>query len=115
MRKRNLNNLFDTIFWYIIYAFPILAYFIVLGIDSTITIESLFNTLGLSFVTDNIFIQGLSSMFGVGGFLPLFTSNFAFYIFAWFCSAITIHIVVDVLVFVQRFAHKLMDSYSQRD
>ena len=26
MRKRNLTNLFDNIFWYILYLFPIIAY-----------------------------------------------------------------------------------------
>lgn len=33
MRKKTLSNLFDNIFWYIIYAFPIIAYLIMLFIN----------------------------------------------------------------------------------
>lgn len=115
MRKRNVNNFFDTLFWYLIYFFPVLAYLINLSVTGVTSFSTFIDTLGFAFTENNLIMQGFVDLFGVNGILPLFTSNTVFYIFTWFVLAIYIHLVVDFLVFIGRLAHKWFNAFTTRD
>lgn len=115
MRKRNVKNLFDTIFWYLIYAFPLIAYLINTSINGVIAFESFITTLGFDFVSSNVITQGLVAIFGSSGILPLFITNAPLYIFAWFVWCLIIHVMVDALAFLPRLCHSFEDSFTTRD
>lgn len=52
-----------------------------------------------------------NNIFGVDGIFPFFQDNSGFmYYFVYFVYIQVIHVLVDVLVFVPRFAHKILDK-----
>ena len=80
MRKKTVSHVADTVFWYLIYFFPVICYLVFLLAEpststTVINFEMFFSSAGLGFTTDNIIYSGLNSVFGVGGTLPLFSSN----------------------------------------
>ena len=120
MRKRTVNFLADTIFWYLIYFLPVVAWllFLIAEPSSTTTpidFATFMSSIGFGFVNDNIIITSLSGLFGSGGVLPIFSSNTPLLIFTWFICAIIVHLAVDFLVFIPRLAHKWLNTFTTRE
>lgn len=120
MRKKTVNHLADTIFWYLIYFMPIILYlcFLIGGNFvgnqlNDLSLATFFNNLGLNFVTDNVILSALNSIFGINGVLPIFNELAPLYIFSWFISAVIIHLFVDFLLFIPRLAHKWLNVFTQ--
>lgn len=111
MRKRTLNCLFDNVMWYLIYLLPLIAFGILLINNPSITLSGAMSSVGLGVLTDNVVFTALSGIFGTGGVLPLFVSAdillyFSYFICVWLC-----HLAVDVLLFLVRYAHHLMECF----
>ena len=120
MRKRTINYLADTIFWYLLYFFPVIAYlFFILAEPSSgtaiISLSSFFQSLGISFFTDNIILTVLTDLFGSSGVLPLFADNTALYFFAWFACVMLVHLAIDFILFIPRLAHKWLNVFTTRE
>lgn len=120
MRKKTVNHVADTIFWYLIYFLPVIVYLLyMLSSPGTgtniIEFSQFFESIGFGFVSDNIIISSLTSIFGQGGILPLFTTNTPFIIFSWFISAFLCHLLVDFLLFIPRLCHKYLKVFYQED
>lgn len=117
MRKKTVNHLADTIFWYLIYFLPVIAFllYLVSGNFTDISLDTFFNSMGVAFTTDNVIITSLSSIFGVNGILPLFVSNSAFYVFSWFIISYIVHLFVDFILFIPRLCHKWLKTFTQGD
>ena len=120
MRKRTVSHIADTIFWYILYFLPVLAYLLYLiaepsGGTTLVAFDNFFSSIGLSMVTDNIIVNSLSDIFGTSGIMPLFSSDIPFIIFAWFIGVYLIHLCVDFLLFIPRLAHKWMKKCTGGD
>ncbi len=117
MRKKSVSNLFDTIFWYLLYFLPVLLYilsFVSRFITAIPALPAFFDSVGIVF-KDNIIYTTLIGIFGDGGVFPLFGSDGPFLIFTWFVSVFLIHLAVDFLLFIPRLAHKYMDKFCQND
>ena len=111
MRKKTINCLFDNVLWYLVYLLPLISFGILLIGNSATTLSSAMSSVGLGILTDNIVFTSLNGIFGSGGVLPLFISTdillyFSYFVCCWLC-----HIVVDVLLFLVRWAHSLMSSF----
>lgn len=120
MRKRTINTIADTIFWYVIYFLPVLVYLFYLILApvsgaSLAPFTSYFDAVGLGFVADNVVISTLKEIFGIGGILPLFSTDLPFIIFAWFVCTFIVHLAVDFLLFIPRIAHKWLNKFTQGD
>lgn len=120
MRKRTFNHLFDNIFWYIIYALPLLAYLLYLFAEpasgtSIVSFSAFFDSVGIGFVSDNVIVSSLKELFGVGGIMPLFSTDTPFIIFGWFICTFIGHLAVDFLLFIPRLCHKFFDKFYQGD
>lgn len=120
MRKRTINNLADTIFWYLIYMLPVVGYLLYLIAEPSsgttlVSFSSFFTNVGIGFVSDNIVVNTLKDIFGVGGVLSLFATDTPFIIFGWFVCTYITHLAVDFLLFIPRLAHKWMNSFTQGD
>lgn len=120
MRKRTINTIADTIFWYVIYFLPVLVYLLYLVAEpasdaSLVSFTSCFDAVGLGFVADNVVISTLKEIFGIGGILPLFSTDLPFIIFAWFVCTFIVHLAVDFLLFIPRIAHKWLNKFTQGD
>ena len=111
MRKRTISCLLDNIMWFLIYILPLICFVIVLCKTGQVTsLSTCMTDCGLVILTNNIVFTALDSIFGSSGVLPLFVSTdillyFSYFICVWLC-----HIVVDVLLWIVRYAHKLMDN-----
>lgn len=116
MRKRNFLYYIDTIFWWVVYSLPV----IILIIASTRHFSAVVtnpNVFGALFaVLENSPIHAcLTGFFGTAGVLPLWDSDSVIFLCAtWFCSAILIHIVVDIIVFLPRIFHNFIDFLTKR-
>ena len=69
MRKRTINNLADTIFWYLIYMLPVVGYLLYLIAEPSsgttlVSFSSFFTNVGIGFVSDNIVVNTLKDIFG---------------------------------------------------
>lgn len=111
MRKKTISHLLDSVMWYLIYILPLIAFGILLVNNSAVTLSSAMTSVGLGILTDNVVFTALSGIFGAGGVLPLFASAdillyFSYFVCVWIC-----HLAVDVLLFLVRYAHKLMSSF----
>lgn len=121
MRKKTVNHLADTIFWYILYFLPVICYLIYMlnepgqGNISVVNMETFFTSIGLGFVADNVIVSTLTSIFGVGGVFPIFSTNTPFIIFTWFIGVYITHLAVDFILFIPRLAHKFMNKFTQGD
>lgn len=120
MRKKTVNHLADTIFWYLLYFLPIIAYLLFLLAEpssstNVVNFATFFDNIGMGFVSDNILVNSLSSIFGANGVLPIFANNTPFLIFAWFIGIYLVHLVVDFLLFIPRLCHKYMKNFTQGD
>lgn len=112
MRKKTINNFFDNVMWYLVYMLPLVCFVILLfKTGHSFGLAECITSCGLGILTDNVVYTALNSIFGSGGVFPLFMSSdillyFSYFICVWIC-----HIAVDVLLFLVRYAHKLMDNF----
>jgi len=114
MRKRTINHLFDTIFWYVIYSLPLIVYLV--NIFKTGGPFSFFDIFinpeyGLFLADWNPFGMLLYEIFGNDGIFPLFGDQGFFCVFAYFISCWMIHLAVDVLLFIVRWSHSMIDGF----
>lgn len=120
MRKRTVNHLADTLFWYLIYFLPVLAYLTYLIAEPSngttiISFNECFENIGLGFTTNNIIVNTLKDIFGTNGVLPIFSTNTPFEIFGWFICTYITHLAVDFILFIPRICHKYMERFTQKE
>lgn len=111
MRKKTFSFVFDKIFWFLVYALP--ALLLVLGcihqdVNNTFTF---IDTVLLDGIDSNFIYTGLVDLFGSSGVLPVFGSNDLIpRILTYFIAVSLIHLAVDFLLFIPRFAHKYLNK-----
>lgn len=111
MRKKSINNFFESLLWYLIYLLPLICFVILLfKSGKPLTLSDCMVSCNLGVLTDNVIVTSISSIFGADGVMPLFASAdlllyFSYIICVWLCR-----LVVDVLLWIVRYSHKLMDN-----
>ena len=122
MRKRTIANLVDSFFWLLVAILPIVLYLITCfsykltnATESVVAFLPFMKSLGL--VDSGLIYNSLSDLFGTGGILPLFSAeNNAILVFlSYFVSVEIVHLAVDFLLFIPRFAHKYMNTFTQNE
>ena len=117
MRKRNLDKLFDNIFWYAIYLMPL---FVILAVYACPAIINLpFDEYTIFDIAEKVFV-----VFGCDeGIIYDFLSTCVEYITGYartsylvcmcnyFIIAVCLHLIVDFVLFIPRIAHKYMDKF----
>lgn len=115
MRKKTILYFVDTVFWWTVYALPVV---ILLICSNNSFGEALSGSLLRNFfciTQNNPIFTALVGLFGNGGILPFFSSgSYIFVILTWFVAANLCHIAVDVLLFIPRMAHKFIDILTSR-
>ncbi len=112
MRKKSINNFFDSALWYLVYMLPLLCFVLLVSkTGQLVPLAECMSSCGLGILTDNVVYTALNSIFGASGVLPLFMSAdillyFSYFICVWIC-----HLAVDILLWIVRYAHKLMDNF----
>lgn len=119
MRKKTVNHLADTIFWYVLYFLPVIAYVLYLVACEPMSAVPVVNMgdfvaqIGLQFDSTNVIYSALVDLFGPGGILPLINSTAIFSVLTYYASVYIVHLAVDVLIFIPRLAHKWLDSFAK--
>lgn len=117
MRKRIVNHIADTWFWYLLYFLPVLAFMLYLfsvnGSVDLMSFGSFLDTLGFGFIADNTIVSLFSSVFGQGGILPIFSNNDVFIMFGWYVAVYLCHLCVDLVLCLPRIGHKFLDKFTK--
>lgn len=118
MRKRSISHLADTIFWFVIYALPLLCYLLYFRSGSSSDFVTFMSTnLGFVFSDSNPIFTAIQQLFGADGILPFFTSagDGLSYMVTWFVCSFIVHLAVDFVLFIPRLAHKWLCKSTQGD
>lgn len=121
--KSRLQDKLDKWFWWIIALLPLIFWlFVNIGCAYSATSRSyvylntvLQNHFALDFTLEsngNLIYRVLFDIFGKnGGIFPLFEygSSYLQY-FVYFVTVQILHVLIDVLVFIPRFAHKILSK-----
>lgn len=111
MTKKHVVNCLDSIFWFLVYIMPLFLWCAICIKAGAITsFESVFTTIGIDITTDNIIYTALTSIFGVDGVFPIFNGTAIFTFITYFASVYFVHFIVDVLMWVVRWAHDFMNK-----
>lgn len=111
MRKKNMSHLFDNVLWYMAYLLPLFAFLTLLWRTDGVTLATAMSSCGLDIFSQGFIYDGLTSLFGADGVMPLFASPDILAYGSYFISVFLMHLAVDVLLFIPRFAHKCMDCF----
>lgn len=120
MRKKTVNHIADAVFWYIIYFLPVMLYLLYMFTEpsqggSAVPFLQYFDNVGFGFVSNNLLIDTMRSIFGINGVLPLFSTDLPFFIMGWFMSMVVLHLAVDFVLFIPRLAHKWLNYFTKGD
>lgn len=120
MRKRTVNHLADTIFWYILYALPVIGYICVMISCPTNgatynSFEKYITNFGINIAENNIIFNALKSILGEHGTLPLFADNTFLTYLTYFINIYIMHLLVDFILFIPRICHKYMEKFTQKE
>lgn len=112
MRKRTQKHLFDNIMWYLLYLLPVIGFLCLLCQNSDgLTLSSAMSIMGFDVFLDSPIYTALDSLFGADGVLHLFVNTDLIAYATYFVSIYLVHLAIDVLLFIPRFAHKCMDCF----
>ena len=118
MRKRNCDKLFDNIFWYLVYLYPIIISLIQsihvfenytpdVGLVQTTVGKLLYeNLVALGSANSGFIIDIFVSIFGRNGIMSLTTSNAIFMYIQYVVMMFMVHLLFDFIMFIPRLCHK---------
>lgn len=110
MTGKRIYEFFDNLLWAVVYMLPLIMFiFMSIRIGEYTTFEAVFNTLGLSMVSDNIIYTAYDSIFGATGVLPLFSDTGILMYVTYFSACVCLHFIVDVVLWLIRWAHDFLD------
>lgn len=104
MRKKTIKYGLDELMWYIVYLLPLIAYGVYSIHHDPGSFGSFMSTFGI--LVNNPVAVALQDLFGTEGILPLFDNSGFLLYFAYFVQTFIIHLAVDFLLFIPRYAHK---------
>lgn len=112
MRKKSIVHFFDTLMWYIVYTLPlILLLFETFRNGNFHSLYEIMSDSGLLVNFTNPVYSCLEQLFITGNVFPLFSSPDIVVYASYFICVFLLHLAVDVLLFIPRFAHKCMDCF----
>lgn len=116
MRNKKLKCLFDTLFWYTLYMLPILLLLLNWFRAGNSSFSAVFLTAGLDIVSNNVLFTALIDLFGANSdIFPIFSSNDVLMYLTYFITLMIVHIIVDVLLYIPRYCHKILDGDEKYD
>lgn len=111
MSNNRIYKFFDNLLWTTVYMLPLIMFIgMSLRTGDYVTFESVFSTLGLSMVSDNIIYTAVDSIFGVSGVLPLFSDVGVLMYVTYFASCVCLHFIIDVILWLIRWGHDIIDK-----
>lgn len=113
MRKKTIKCFFDEFFWALVYMLPIFAMlFAIARTGQLVGLQQSMTAIGCDIVSNNVVFDTLTQIFGSNGVMPLLSSDILAFL-SYFACAYLIHLAIDVLLFIPRYAHNLMKGDSK--
>lgn len=116
MRKRTISHFFDDFLWYSLYLLPVVL--LLLHAFRLGTFPGLYEVItdaGLLVNFSSPIYTCLEQLFITGDVFPLFQSPDIIVYCSYFISVFLLHLAVDVLLFIPRFAHKCMSCFGGKN
>lgn len=118
MRKKTVNHLADTIFWYALYFLPVLSYLLFCLAEpatssTVVSFNEYITTAGFSSTGSNVIYRTIYDIFGGNGIFPLFSTIAPIHVLCWFANMMLIHLAVDFILFIPRLCHKWLKTFTQ--
>lgn len=111
MRKKSIKCLFDNFMWYLIYLLPLVFAVIYWFKTGVLALDQVFTLGGFGLVANNFVFTSLNSIFGSTGVVPLFADTGLLMYFSYFIICMIVHLAVDVLLFIVRWSHNMIDNF----
>lgn len=105
--KRNILAIFEKLTWGLIAALPILAY--IVKAKNGAIFADVITEFGI--YDESTVYTVLSDFFSPTGFLPIVESESVLLYFTWFIMVEIAHVVVDIIAFLPRWAHDIIDKF----
>ena len=115
MRKKTIKELFDNVFWYLVYLMPLFLMLLYWVKTGSISLVNCMSDAGLGILTNNPIYTSLNDIFGASGVLPLFASADLIAFGTYFCSCFILHLLVDFVLFIPRLCHKWLNEFGGND
>ena len=113
MRKKTIKSFFDELFWALVYMLPLFAMLFVLGrTGQFVGLQESMTAIGCDIVTNNVVFDSLNQIFGSNGVMPLLSSDILAFL-SYFATVYLVHVAIDILLFIPRYAHNLMKGDSK--
>ncbi len=119
MESKQLNRKLSSLFWYILYSFPLLVFLIVMVSNVLLKLESnnllestlsasnsVFSSFTISWLIDSF--KRIFEIIGISDISSI-SSTFIIMVLVWFVQMMLIHVIVDCLTFIFNLFHKLME------
>ena len=108
MRKKTIKCLTDEVFWFLVYAMPLLILaFSAFKFGAMTSITDVMSSIGLDVISNNFVFSTLSDIFGLSGIVPMFSADIIHFMSYLVCVWI-LHVAVDVLLWLPRWFHSIM-------
>ena len=101
MRKKTVSYVADTIFWYVLYFLPIIAYLLYLFAEpasgaTVLNLGAFMENSGLVLVENNVIYTALQGVLGANGVLPLFASEGALMFLSYFRTVVQFVLLISI-------------------
>lgn len=114
MTKKKIHYIYDLLYYAIFMLIPVLGYLIHLHHFDNVTLISFFSEMGV--LDTNVIFTALVEMFGTNGYLPLIESTSTlFYVFTYMAIVSLLHLVIDMIMFIPKLAHKYLTNFAEKE
>lgn len=112
MRYSKFIKIIDTLFWWIIYALPVLVWLISLSTDTPVFTD-LLSVINQGFSNNSVIYDSLYKTIGQGSLIDLpLIGDAQLQLFVWFISANVLHLFVDFILFIPRLCHNWLEKFT---
>lgn len=106
-----ITKFFNNLMWSMLYILPLVLYIGVCIHNGAITdFNAVFTTIGIDFTQNNVVYTAFNDMFGANGVMPLFTGTGVLVFATYYACCYLVHFVCDVLLWLVKWAHNLMNK-----
>lgn len=106
-----IEKKYDIFLWSLIYMLPLIILILFFDRNTLTSFSDVFTMLNLDIVNNNVIYSALVTLFGVNSnVIPIFTNNDILLYLSYFILMNFVHIIVDIILVLPRWCHKLIDG-----
>lgn len=116
MRKRSINNFFESLLWYSVYLLPIVMFFVLTVVmKKPFAFSEIFELIGLNIASESVVYTALVGVCGFDGVFPMFVSSDILIYFTYLIYIFVIRLLVEFIIFIPKLSHKWLLRFTGGD